>query len=137
MERKHIQVVAGLISRDDKILVCQRRRDSAFPLKWEFPGGKIESGETAVEALRRELREELGIEIAEASLVSRHEHDYPEGLRVSLHFHRVGHFSGEVKNLVFERILWSPLDELVKLDFLEGDRPMIRRLAGGGCQSTI
>ena len=55
-----IMVVAGLIQQPGKLLICQRRRDGAFALKWEFPGGKVEAGETCEDGLRRELHEELG-----------------------------------------------------------------------------
>lgn len=131
-ERKQIHVVAGLIYRDGRLLVCQRHRDSAFPLKWEFPGGKIEEGEVPIDALRRELKEELDIEMGEAQLVYRHDHDYAGGPQVSLHFFCVSEFVGEAKNLVFERICWTKLTELERLDFLEGDWAIVRRLATDG-----
>lgn len=135
--RKQIEVVAGLVYRDGRLLVCQRHRDSAFPLKWEFPGGKIEDGEDGVDALRRELKEELGIEMGAARFVCRHEHDYPGGPRVTLQFFSVRDFLGEAKNLVFEKICWTNLAELVRLDFLEGDWPIVRRLAGEGGASIL
>ena len=131
-ERKQIHVVVGLIYRDGRLLVCQRHADSAFPLKWEFPGGKIEAGEAPVDALRRELKEELDIHMGEAKLVYRHEHDYPGGPTVSLQFFSIGEFAGEAKNLVFERICWTKLTELERLDFLEGDRAIVRRLSTDG-----
>ena len=134
---KHIEVVAGLIYRDGRLLICQRHRDSVFPLKWEFPGGKIEEGEDGVDALRRELMEELGIEIGAATFVCRHEHDYPGGPRVTLQFFRVRNFSGHVKNLVFEQICWTKLADLVRLDFLDGDWPIVRRLAADGGASML
>jgi 8-oxo-dGTP diphosphatase len=129
---KQIDVVAGLIFCSERLLVCQRRRDSIFPLKWEFPGGKIEEGEAAIAALRRELKEELDIEIREAKLFCTHEHVYPDGPSVSLQFFSVREFAGEVKNLVFERILWTQLAQLERLDFLEGDLPIVQRLAKDG-----
>jgi 8-oxo-dGTP diphosphatase len=125
---KQIEVVAGLLYRGGRLLVCQRRRESAFPLKWEFPGGKIEVGEDGIAALRRELKEELDIAVGEATLVYCYEHDYPGGPSVSLKFFSVRGFSGEAKNLVFERILWTPLADLDRLDFLEADLPIVRRL---------
>ena len=131
-ERKQIHVVAGLIHCDGRLLVCQRHRDSAFPLKWEFPGGKIEEGETAIDALRRELKEELDIEMGEATLVYRHDHDYSGGPTVALHFFNVREFAGEAKNLVFEQICWTKLTELERLDFLEGDRAIVLRLSTDG-----
>lgn len=129
-----VQVVAGLIYRDGKLLVCQRRKDAAHPLKWEFPGGKVETGESDESALRRELREELGIEISESTLVYRHEHIYPKGPAVSLRFYAIPAFTGEVENRVFHRIEWMMLDQLIQLDFLEGDLPLLAKLAQDGVQ---
>ncbi|MGH7797038.1 MAG: (deoxy)nucleoside triphosphate pyrophosphohydrolase [Candidatus Binatia bacterium] len=126
-----IKVVAGLIYRDERLLVCQRRADGAFPLKWEFPGGKVEGGEAEVAALRRELCEELAIEVREAKFFCRHDHSYKNGLRVSLRFYNVCGFDGEPQNLVFERISWLKLSDLEQLDFLDGDRPLIAELAAG------
>lgn len=123
-----IHVVAGLIYQNGRLLICQRRAGGAFPLKWEFPGGKIEAGESDEAALRRELREELGIEPGCMALIERNDHRYPDGPQVSLSFYRVCDFSGEVKNAVFEQILWVELSELGRFDFLDGDRPIVERL---------
>jgi 8-oxo-dGTP diphosphatase len=129
---KELNVVAGLLYRGGRLLVCQRHRDSAFPLKWEFPGGKVEKGEMAIDALRRELHEELGIEIDWADVLGSHEHCYPGGPKVTLNFFCVRGFTGDVKNLVFEQIQWTRLADLERLDFLDGDWPLVRRLAGDG-----
>ncbi|MGH7930324.1 MAG: (deoxy)nucleoside triphosphate pyrophosphohydrolase [Candidatus Binatia bacterium] len=123
-----IKVVAGLIYRDGRLLVCQRRADGAFPLKWEFPGGKVEEGESDVVALRRELREELAVDVREAGFVVQHDHSYRNGPRVSLNFYNVYEFDGEPQNLVFQQISWLKLVELQPLDFLDGDRPLIAQL---------
>ena len=122
-----IQVVAGLLFRKSQLLVCQRRADGPFPLKWEFPGGKIEAGESGVAALARELHEELTVELRDAALVCSHDHLYPAGPQVSLEFYRVD-FAGEPENRVFEQIRWCNLADLGQLDFLDGDRPVIERL---------
>jgi len=81
-----------------------------------------------VDALRRELREELGIAVRHAKQIFQHKHVYPEGPEVSLRFFRILSHDGIMRNLVFQRIEWVELVELEKLDFLEGDRPLIRRL---------
>ena len=73
-----IEVVAALIYQRDHLLVCQRRVGGSFPLKWEFPGGKVERGEGYFKALQRELTEELGIEIKSATEIFRHRYLYPE-----------------------------------------------------------
>jgi 8-oxo-dGTP diphosphatase len=129
---KLINVVAGLIYRDGRLLVCQRRGDGAFPLKWEFPGGKVEKGETDIGALKRELREELTIEVRAAALIYQQSHLYPSGPAVSLRFYAVDDFEGVAQNLIFETIAWVTLPELEQIDFLEGDRPFVQRLISEG-----
>jgi 8-oxo-dGTP diphosphatase len=126
-----LRVVAGLICRQGKLLACQRKKEGPFPLKWEFPGGKIEGGEEALDALRRELREELGIEVLEASETFRHRHLYHDWDEVELIFFEVSRFDGAIENRVFESLLWAGREELATLDFLEGDRPLIEKLVSG------
>lgn len=123
-----MRVVAALVSRADRLLVCQRRENGPFPLKWEFPGGKVEKGEGYLRALQRELREELGVEIQFATEIFRHRHLYPDQTEVELIFFRVGHYQGEVANRAFHRLLWVETQELKKLDFLEGDLPLVEKL---------
>ena len=72
------EVVAALIRRDGRILICQRPPRQSHPLKWEFVGGKIEPGETPEQALARECREELGIEVQVGGLFMEVTHDYPD-----------------------------------------------------------
>ena len=134
---RHIDVVAGLIFRDGRLLACQRHEGGAFPLKWEFPGGKVELGESDVEALRRELREELGIAVLEAKQIFHYEHVYPDGPEVSLRFFQIVSYEGVMQNLVFQSIAWVDLIELEQLDFLEGDRPLIRRLVADGAAALV
>ena len=129
--RKQIEVVAGLIFDRQKLLLCQRHHTGAFPLKWEFPGGKIEAGESHVSALTRELKEELAIEAGETKLLHRHIHAYSNGPNVALSFFHVIDYQGEIKNLVFEQITWCELARLAEFDFLEGDLPLVRLLADG------
>lgn len=126
---KRIDVVAGLILRDGRVLVCQRHEKGSFPLKWEFPGGKIESGETANDALRRELKEELAIDVIESAAVYQHEHGYPAGPTVRLQFFKILRYRGEVENRVFQQIAWVQFAELPKVDFLDGDKPLIDKLS--------
>lgn len=130
--RKRVNVVAGLIFHGGRVLACQRHEKSAFPLKWEFPGGKVEAGESDAQALRRELKEELGIAVNQMGLYYQHEHAYPSGLEVSLRFFKILSFDDEVRNLVFQRIEWLELSELAARDFLEGDVPLIRKLVESG-----
>ena len=115
-----IDVVAGLIFREGRVLACQRRDGAAFPLKWEFPGGKVEKTESDSKSLCRELKEELGIDVLESLQVFQHEHSYADGPRVHLRFFKILKYQGEPKNLMFQQIAWVALAQLVELDFLEG-----------------
>jgi 8-oxo-dGTP diphosphatase len=126
-----LKVVAALLVRDARVLACQRPRDQPFPLKWEFPGGKVEAGEDELAALGRELREELGVEIGSATEVFRHRHPYAELGEVEIVFYRCERFRGAVRGEGFHRLLWARPEELCRLDFLEGDRPLIEKLSSG------
>ena len=125
------RVVAALILQSDKILVCQRTRHQVMPLKWEFPGGKIEEGEQPRDALRRELEEELGIEATIGDEVARIVHEYPRGGSVELRFFAVNTYQGEIENRIFRDIRWCERSELPALDFLEADLTLVRDLAAG------
>jgi 8-oxo-dGTP diphosphatase len=129
--RSPLLVSAGIIHCDGKVLVGQRRRSDRHPLKWEFPGGKVEFGESPQQALVRELREELQIEATIGSELARYEHDYPSGSRIHLLFFAVRNFRGEPRARVFEQISWIELGSLPTLDFLDGDLDFVRRLARG------
>lgn len=119
-------VVAAVIEREGKILIAQRKPTRQHPLKWEFPGGKVEAHETPEAALRRELQEELAIQAKLDVEISRYEYQYPGSWPLLLMFYRVAEFSGEPKNLDFEQILWVPSDRLGEYDFLDGDVEFIR-----------
>lgn len=124
-------VVAALIMRDGKILICQRTKHQPMPLKWEFPGGKIEEGERPVEALVRELDEELGINATIGPEVARIEHKYRTGTSVDLRFYLVTRFAGEVDNRIFRDLRWVAPEDLPSYDFLEADVPLVRDIADG------
>ncbi len=98
-------------------------------MKWEFPGGKVESGETGAEALRRELREELAIEARIGAEVERYEFAYEGKRAILLLFFEVTEFAGELRNRVFEEMRWVEQGELPGFDFLEGDVEFVKRLA--------
>ncbi len=125
------RVVAALIFKDGKILVCQRTRHQTMPLKWEFPGGKIEEGEQPRDALRRELDEELGIEAKVGDEVARIRHQYKNGSSVELRFFVVNEYAGELENKIFRDVRWADRSELPSFDFLEADFELVRDLASG------
>ncbi len=125
------RVVAALIMKDGKVLVCQRTRHQSMPLKWEFPGGKIEEGEQPRDALRRELDEELGIDASIGEEVARIRHEYRSGSAVELRFFAVHQYKGEIENRIFRDVRWSPRSELPEYDFLEADLALVQDLASG------
>lgn len=125
------QVVAALIVRSDEILCCQRTQHQALPLKWEFPGGKIEPGESPEQALRRELDEELGIQAEIGPEAAHISHTYVNGNSVDLRFFRVDRYDGVLENRIFRDVRWVHRRELTAFDFLDADRGIIRQLAAG------
>ena len=125
------RVVAALILKNGKVLVCQRTRHQTMPLKWEFPGGKIEEGEQPHDALRRELDEELGIDARIGEEVARIRHEYKSGASVELRFYVVQDFKGELENRIFRDVRWARRSELTSFDFLEADLGLVRDLAKG------
>jgi 8-oxo-dGTP diphosphatase len=125
------RVVAALIVKDGKILVCQRTKHQTMPLKWEFPGGKIEEGEQPRDALRRELEEELGIDATIGDEVARIKHEYRSGNSVELRFFVVQEFRGELENRIFRDMQWAERSALPAFDFLEADVKLVSDLAAG------
>jgi 8-oxo-dGTP diphosphatase len=129
------EVAVGILRGSGKVLACQRRRNAVYPLKWEFPGGKVEAGETPAEALRRELREELGIEATPGAEVHRQEWVYPDGVAdpkkdgsFRVFYFLVDRYAGEPVNHAFEEIRWVTFAELRRLDILEGNREAVEIL---------
>src|ERR1700759_3937519 len=126
-------VVAALILRENEagreVLVCQRRPDQPMSLKWEFPGGKVEAGETAEAALARELNEELGITASVGQRIPTVYHTYRNGRAIEIQFFRVTEFQGDLENRIFHDMRWSPLEKLPGFDFVAADLTLIRDLA--------
>ena len=126
-----MRVAAGLLTRSDQVLICQRRGDGLHPLKWEFPGGKIENGEDEATCLRRELREELGIQATPGAVLYRTTHTYPNGRRVAVSFIHVRTYRGRTVNRVFRNVVWAPRARLCDYDFLEGSVDFVTGLVRG------
>jgi 8-oxo-dGTP diphosphatase len=129
--KPELAVVAALILRDSKILVCQRRRDDSHALQWEFPGGKVEPGELPQEALARELLEELGIEATIGRELFRTRHRYRESSQTLelIFFQANVERSATLQNLVFEGFEWADPSELPNYDFLQADEEFVSLLA--------
>ena len=124
-------VAAALIVRDRQVLIGQRHADQPMGSLWEFPGGKIEPGESPQEALARELAEELGIHAEVGPAVTRIRHNYRRGGAVDLQFFAVREFSGEINNQIYQQVRWVKLEDLTGYHFLAADRSLIRDLAAG------
>jgi 8-oxo-dGTP diphosphatase len=137
-------VVAAVIERNSQILICQRRRDKAFPLKWEFPGGKVEAGESLEAALIRELEEELGLCAKLGGEVYRTTYKYPERPEPIQIVFFSAKFAGDATTefdadklaAAFERIKWVALAELNEYDFLAANSELIAKLAKGFPSAT-
>jgi 8-oxo-dGTP diphosphatase len=124
-------VVAAIIQREGRILIGQRKDLGHHPLKWEFPGGKVEPGEAPDAALVRELQEELGIQARIDRELMRYEYQYPGRSRILLIFYRVVDYEGDPQNLDFDQIRWEQPELLRNYDFLEGDNQfLVERVPG-------
>ena len=125
---KRIEVAVGVVyNAMGQVLVGQRVVQDSYFQKWEFPGGKLEQGETAEAALVREFQEEVGITLGQITLLMLVEHDYPDR-HVRLHVHTIRDFQGDVQALEGQALKWVNVDELHTLDFLQGNQVILERL---------
>ena len=122
------KVAVGILRKNGLILACQRKKNARYGLKWEFPGGKVEPGESTEECVKRELWEELSIRVLEVGETETIASDYDDGGRYEVAYCRVTRYEGELVNNVFETFRWVTLEELKQLDILHGNRPYIMRM---------
>ena len=123
-----IRVVAGVLVQDGSVLACRRPPGGTHAGKWEFPGGKVEHGESLEEALVREIREELGVTAVVGAEIRQVTHHYTGRPPVELHFFAIEGIDGTLRNEHFAELCWQPLGRLGELDFLEADRDLVREL---------
>ena len=127
-----LEVVAAVIERPDRrLLIGQRRAHDTSPLKWEFPGGKVEAGESPGQALARELREELGVGLRRAAHIGTIEYQYPNRGPLKISFFAAEVEPGELRPRAFQQIAWVLPRELAAYDFLPANERLVALLATG------
>ena len=125
---KIIRVTAAILEKDGKILIAKRKTgDELFAGLWEFPGGKVEEGETPEKCMARELKEELDIEVEIGELITSNKHKYPQGI-FELLAYRVKHISGEMVLNDHEEMKWATADDMPRFEFPPADLPIIKYL---------
>lgn len=129
--KRVLEVVAALIRREDRFLACQRPADKARALLWEFPGGKVEQGESGPEALVRECCEELGVQLSVGEAFMDVIHEYPD-LIVHLTLYESTIAQGEVQRLEHNDVRWITVDEIDGYAFCPADRVFCAELKRRG-----
>ena len=124
---KHIKVTAGILYRQNQFLIARRQRGTHLENLWEFAGGKLEPGESDEEGLKRELLEELGVEVEVGDFVMEIKHDYPEK-SVHLLFYDIKSFTGEPSPLVHDEVRWITIDQINDYEFPPADIPVLKYL---------
>ena len=123
--KRHLHVACAIIEQNGTALAAQRSAAMSLPLKWEFPGGKIESGETAEECLIRELREELGVSVFIGSALTPATHSYPD-FTVTLYPYTCRLTGGTVTMYEHHALKWVEPQQMPELDWAAADLPVIR-----------
>lgn len=126
-----IRVVAAVIERGGRYLITQRRATAVLPLAWEFPGGRVEDGETDHDALRREVLHRLGVDVAPGKLMSFVSHPY-ERYTVDLHLYECELLGGEPSNLNVNDFRWVESSEFDRFGFTPADEASMNKLLGEG-----
>jgi len=127
-----IPVVTALLIKGGKVLMCQRRENKTYPLHWEFPGGKVEAGETLLQALQRELMEELAISVTKAEPWFEDIMTYSNGFTYQVTFFIVRDFEGDLVNMEFNAIGWFTATELDFIQQLSGNLNILEKIADLG-----
>ncbi len=125
---KPIDVTAAIIEKDGKFLIAKRAKGKHMEYKWEFPGGKIEDGESPEECLQRELQEEFGIATVIKNFVAESVFDYGDKT-IRLLGYKAEYISGDFKLTVHEEVQWVSVDKFKEFDFAEADIPLIEKIS--------
>ena len=126
---KTIRVVAAVIAQDGRYLVTQRRPTAVLPLLWEFPGGRVESAETDVDALKREVRHRVGVDVEPGAQISSMAHAY-EHYTVELHLYECRITQGEPRAANVHQFRWVESEDFEKLPFTPADEASMSKLLG-------
>ena len=122
-----IQVVCAVILKENKILIAQRSEKMKLPLKWEFPGGKLEEGENEEQAITREIKEELNIDILPLKKISSHIHDYGS-FKINLIAYLCDYVTGDIELLEHKDFKFISFNKLNNYDLADADIPVIQKL---------
>ena len=124
MEKPVIQVVGAAIINEHNEVLCAQRGYGSLIGKWEFPGGKVEKGETDQEALKREIREELNIDVEVEELIDENYNEYSDK-NINLKVYKCKYVSGEIRDTEHQALAWKKPDEIESLDWAEADKPIL------------
>lgn len=127
LKPKQLHVAVGVIIRDNQVLLSLRSKQQHQGGKWEFPGGKVEAGETVYNALARELKEELAIEVVSAEPFMQQAFSYPER-NVLLDIYLVTEFTGQAQGLEGQPLQWASFAQLSQLNFPDANQPIVEKL---------
>ncbi len=124
-----IRVVAAVVERDGRYLITQRRENAVLPLLWEFPGGRVEDGESDADALRREMRERLDVDVEVGALISFVSHAYAHYV-VDLYLYECRIVGGEMRPRAVADFRWAASDEFERYEFTPADEASMNQLLG-------
>ncbi|MDC0861370.1 (deoxy)nucleoside triphosphate pyrophosphohydrolase [Alphaproteobacteria bacterium] len=128
MSKVITSVVAGIIVKEDQILIAQRSDKVDHPLKWEFPGGKLLPNESTNQALIREFKEELSIEIKKPYFLMKYIYEYKHLKKVHLSFFKIDDYLGKIANNIHSKVIWTNVTDIKSYDFLDGDIKIIENI---------